>query len=124
MCVGARREHPIAGVDSGARRMGPMLNTHRSLAVIVASLGLLVAAPLPAEAGDSHSCQAKVSLENARATALKEVPGTVLHEELEDEHGRCIYEFKIRPSAASDQRIREVSIDANTGSVVEVEVKA
>jgi uncharacterized membrane protein YkoI len=60
-----------------------------------------------------------VSAEQARRTALARVPGQVIEEELEDEDGRWVWEFDIRPSAAGvpDQ---EVVVDATSGQIIEV----
>jgi uncharacterized membrane protein YkoI len=61
--------------------------------------------------------QAKVSLETARATALKEVPnGTVKSSELEREHGKLIYSFDI--SVPGKSGIEEIAVNAIDGSVV------
>ena len=61
-----------------------------------------------------------ITIDAARRTALARVPGQVIEEELEDEDGRWVYEFDIRPTrpGAADQ---EVVVDANTGQVVKVE---
>jgi uncharacterized membrane protein YkoI len=50
--------------------------------------------------------------------ATGKVPGDVLEVELEDEHGRLIYDLKI---LARNGRVREVEIDAKTGAVLKVE---
>ena len=50
--------------------------------------------------------------------AAGRVPGDVLEVELEDEHGRLIYDLKI---LAGNGRVREVEIDARTGAVLKVE---
>lgn len=60
--------------------------------------------------------EAKVSLTNARATALKEVPnGRVSKSELERENGKLIYSFDIKVPGKSGWE--EVNIDAATGAV-------
>ncbi len=56
--------------------------------------------------------QAKVTLDQARATALARQPGTVKSSELEREHGKLLYSFDI---AGNDKNIHEVQIDAVTG---------
>jgi uncharacterized membrane protein YkoI len=61
-----------------------------------------------------------VSMEQARTAALTAVPGQVEKEELEDEHGKWVYEFDIRPAAAGAP-VKEVEIDAQTGAVLKVE---
>ena len=65
--------------------------------------------------------RARITMEQARARALQEVPGTVIEQELEREDGRSIYSFEIRASGARSGRIMEVNIDANDGHVVGVE---
>lgn len=60
--------------------------------------------------------EAKVTMLQARATALKEVPnGRVKSSELERENGKLIYSFDIRvPGKAG---IEEVNVDAVSGAV-------
>lgn len=60
--------------------------------------------------------KAKITLEEARAIALKRVPGTVVEEELEKEKGRLQYAFDIRDSSG---KIWDVEIDAVTGDVLQ-----
>jgi uncharacterized membrane protein YkoI len=61
--------------------------------------------------------EAKISLETARATALREVPnGTVKASELEREHGKLIYSFDI--SVPGKTGIEEIAVNAIDGSVV------
>jgi uncharacterized membrane protein YkoI len=60
---------------------------------------------------------AKISEADARATALKQVPGgTVKSEELEREHGKLIYSYDI--SVPGKSGIDEVNVNAIDGSVV------
>lgn len=59
-----------------------------------------------------------LDIEEARQIALKQVPGDITEEELEQEKGRWVYSFDIRPSSGPEM---EVEIDANTGEVLEVE---
>ena len=60
--------------------------------------------------------KAKITLEEARAIALKRVAGTVVEEELEKEKGRLQYAFDIRDSSG---KIWDVEIDAITGKVLQ-----
>ena len=62
--------------------------------------------------------KAKISMEEARAIALKKVNGMVLEEELEKENGRLQYAFDIR---AADGKVFDVEIDAMTGEVLQAE---
>jgi uncharacterized membrane protein YkoI len=61
-----------------------------------------------------------ISLETARQTALAQIPGQVEEEELEEEDGKWVYEFDIRPPTVGAAK-REISIDANTGAVVTID---
>jgi len=66
--------------------------------------------------------RAKVPVETARKTALASVAGEVWKENLDREHGRLIYEFRIKPTGEpSGKIVKEVEIDANTGEVIDVE---
>ena len=91
-----------------------------------AAIALLLGAPMaliasghPAFAGSKRVAYVpKVSLADARAAALADVPGTIKAEELEKEGGRWIYTFEIRPSGETRRLIKEVNIDADTGKRV------
>jgi uncharacterized membrane protein YkoI len=60
----------------------------------------------------------KITMAQARATALKKAPGTVKSSELEKEHGKLIYSFDI---ATSKTDITEVNVDAINGRIVAVQ---
>lgn len=62
--------------------------------------------------------QAKITIEQARETALKRAPGNVESSELEREHRKLVYSFDIRNSKGT---ITEVQVSAITGRVVRVE---
>lgn len=62
--------------------------------------------------------QARITMEQARETALKRAPGNVEDSELEREHGKLVYSFDIRNSKGT---ITEVQVSAITGRVVRVE---
>ena len=57
----------------------------------------------------------KIKLDEARAIALKRVPGTVVEEELEKEKGRLQYAFDIKDS---NGKIWDVEVDAISGDVL------
>jgi len=59
--------------------------------------------------------QVKISQEQARAIALKQVPGQVINAELERENGSWRFSFDIRLNGD----MHEVGIDADNGIVVE-----
>ncbi len=64
----------------------------------------------------ADEAEAKIGADQARATALRAVPGTVKESDLETEHGRLIYSFEIvRPG---QHGITEVSVSAMNGSIV------
>lgn len=60
--------------------------------------------------------QAKVTPDNARAAALKDVAGRITRQRIEERGGKLVYAFWIRPDKAA--RSRTVLVDANTGAVV------
>lgn len=62
--------------------------------------------------------EAKITMEQARETALKRAPGKIEEGELEKENGKLVYSFDIR---TSDGMITEVQVDAKNGEIVSVE---
>lgn len=80
---------------------------------------VLSAAPMAAVAytGQELASGAKVSIDQARAIALKAVPGKVTDQELEKENGGSglRYSFDIKRGATT----HEVGVDAQTGAVLE-----
>lgn len=62
--------------------------------------------------------QPKITMDQARATALKRAPGKITSEELETEHGKLIYSFDI---ATSKTDVTEVNVDAMNGKIVAVQ---
>ena len=62
--------------------------------------------------------QAKISIEQARKTALERVAGTITEEEIEMEHGILVYSIEIRDA---NQKTFDVEVDAKTGEIVRVE---
>jgi hypothetical protein len=77
------------------------------------------AAPKKSIVPATLKAQAKISLEDARATAIGKVPGEIKEEELEKEHGKLVYSFDIQ--AKGDKDITEVQVSAIDGSIVSVE---
>lgn len=67
--------------------------------------------------GNNLVKQTKISLEDARAIALKAHPGTIVDEELEREKGGSglRYSFDIKDGAIT----QEVGVDAKSGKVLE-----
>lgn len=78
---------------------------------------LAVAGPAAAYTGQRLASQAKITIEQARAIALKAHPGQITDEELEREGGGSglRYSFDIRNGAVT----HEVGVDARTGRVLE-----
>ncbi len=62
-----------------------------------------------------------ILMSSARATALKEFPGTVKSSELEYEKGRWIYSFDI---VGNNKVTTEISVDAKNGKIVGHEVES
>lgn len=92
-----------------------------SIGSLLASCSLLLAVGCGSRAAPAQQPPTTaVSADAARRTALARVPGTVIEEELEEEDGRWVYEFDIRPSApgAAEQ---EVVVDANSGQIIKVD---
>jgi uncharacterized membrane protein YkoI len=83
------------------------------MAGIVAAAALAIAAY-----GAAPAAKAKITMTQARAIALKKVPGTIRSAELENEHGKLIYSFDI---ATSKTAITEVNVDAMNGRIVAVQ---
>lgn len=66
--------------------------------------------------------QAKITRQQAEATALAQVPdGTIKESELEKEKGKLIWSFDMARPGTPD--ITEVTVDAITGTVVSTEVE-
>jgi uncharacterized membrane protein YkoI len=92
--------------------------------IITAGAALTAAAPKTGQENNEAQeqarlqRQAKITMEQARETALKRAPGTVESSELEREHGKLVYSFDIRNSKGT---IDEVQVSAITGKVVRVE---
>ena len=87
------------------------------LVLIAALLAAPVAFAKSAFVGHEYLAQASVSLESARAIALKAFPGKIVDEELEKEGGGSglRYSFDIRNGKVT----QEVGVDAKTGTVLE-----
>ncbi len=81
------------------------------------SLALLLACPALAYTGEELAKDAKVSIAEARAIALKAHPGKITDEELERETGGTglRYSFDIKSGSST----QEVGVDAGTGRVLE-----
>ncbi|MDE3034563.1 MAG: PepSY domain-containing protein [Nitrospirota bacterium] len=63
---------------------------------------------------------AKVTVEQAIKTAQEKVTGKVIEAELEREHDKAVWEVEI---VGADDKVTEVHIDADTGAVIDTEMK-
>ncbi|MGC2414395.1 MAG: PepSY domain-containing protein [Stellaceae bacterium] len=88
-------------------------------AAFVATCALLAGAPVAAFAysGEELASGAKVTIDQARAIALKAAPGKISDQELEKESGGSglRYSFDIRRGT----KTYEIGVDAQTGAVLE-----
>jgi uncharacterized membrane protein YkoI len=83
-----------------------------ALAVTLVGASSLLAAETQAQLRK----EAKISMETARAIALKQVPsGKIESAELEREHGKLIYSFDIKTGKPG---VTEVNVDAKNGKVI------
>lgn len=90
---------------------------YRLSALGAAGILLALAAPALAYTGEKLAGQAKVTITQARETALKAHPGKITDEELERESGGSglRYSFDIK----NGSRTQEVGVDAASGKVLE-----
>ena len=88
-----------------------------SLSAVAGLILLTAAVPLKAYTGQELAKDAKISIKQARAIALKAHPGEITDEELEKERGGSglRYSFDIKRRGAT----QEVGVDARTGRVLE-----
>ncbi len=87
---------------------------------LIALLALVFSLSLTAPAQNQAALrrEAKITLEQARETALRRAPGKIESEELEREHGKIVYSFDIRNAGGT---ITEVQVSALDNSIVTVE---
>lgn len=89
------------------------------LTYCLATLGLIAALPTNAFAytGENLAANAKITIDQARAIALRAHPGMITDEELEKERGGSglRYSFDIK----SGKAVYEVGVDADTGRLLE-----
>lgn len=93
-----------------------------------ASLLALLALSFPAQAGEGDHDRARRALEEGRILPLGQIlaraeaayPGQLIEAELEDEHGKLVYELKV---LAKDGRLLKLYYDAATGEVLKVRQK-
>jgi len=85
----------------------------KSIAAFIAAAALAVST-----FAATTATKPKITMEQARAIALRKAPGTVRSAELENEHGKLIYSFDI---ATSPKAVTEVNVDALNGKIVAVQ---
>jgi len=91
------------------------------LPVLASIFAVLVCGVASAYTGEELAKDAKVTLSEARAIALKAFPGKITDEELEKEKGGSglRYSFDIKNGGV----IHEVGVDAKTGKLLENRVE-
>jgi uncharacterized membrane protein YkoI len=89
--------------------------------LMLGAVVVIVGAPAFAYTGQRYAHEAKITLDQARAKALKAYPGSITDQELEKERGGTglRYSFDIRRGNA----VHEVGIDARTGKLLENSVE-
>ena len=86
-----------------------------TITILVAGASFATAAPKARQENKESQEQArlareaKITMEQARETALKRAPGNIESSELEREHGKLVYSFDIRNSKGT---ITEVQVSA------------
>ena len=109
------RVYAITGIAAGltnAQLKGDLMK-HKSIATLIAAAAMAVST-----FAATTATKPKITMEQARAIALKKAPGTIKSAELENEHGKLIYSFDI---ATSPKAITEVNVDALNGKIVAVQ---
>lgn len=61
--------------------------------------------------------EARITMEQARHTVLRRVPGTIADSDLKRERGRAVYEFEFEPVGCFQF---EVQVDAVSGEIISV----
>jgi hypothetical protein len=129
----AGNEVELRGAKKGApakKRRETMKRAKIFAAVIYAMLVMGTIAFVHFPELQADELQAKIGAQQARAAALRAVPGIIKDTDLETEHGRLIYSFEIAPlsqrgSSFENQPLKrrgivEVNVSAMDGSIVNV----
>lgn len=117
-----RRCATIATVIPACAATAMPLRRPLPAALLAAALALTVAPAVRAEDHDDHE-RARAALRAGRILPLEDIlaragaefPGDVLDVELEDEHGRFVYEVK---TITTDGRVWKLEYDAATGALL------
>lgn len=93
------------------------MNSRKTMIALTAFAALVVSAQASAFDGSQYAKEATVSIEQARALAIKAYPGTIVEEELEHKLGGSglRYSFDIRANHVT----HEVAVDAKTGNILQ-----
>ena len=95
--------------------------TIRSMMGVATVFGAIVSIVAGGQAlayhGEKLAGHAKITIEQARAIALKAHPGTITDEELEGERGGSGYRYSF--DIRSGPKTFEIGVDAQTGKVLE-----
>ena len=67
---------------------------------------------------ENYAKQARITMDEAKAIALKEKNGTITDQELEKKKGRILYSFDVKDLSG---KVFDIEIDAKTGKVLKVE---
>ena len=94
-----------------------LFSTQSAVALAIGAILLGSAFGAQAFTGEKYAKDAKIGINEARASALKAFPGKIVDEELEVEKGGSglRYSFDIRHGKVT----QEVGVDAKTGRVLE-----
>jgi uncharacterized membrane protein YkoI len=104
---------PLAKANGGSN----MLSKYLACYCFTAIATCLLASSSLAYTGQGLASNAKITIDEARAIALKARPGTITDEELEKEKGGSGLRFSFDVKAGNVTY--EVGIDAQTGKVLE-----
>lgn len=89
--------------------------------LLVVAISILLSQSAAYADGDNKvEKKAKINREEAKAIALKEVPGTIIDIDIEKRKSGLFWEVDIKPTDGKVAK-KEVKIDANTGKVLSVE---
>ena len=93
------------------------MNSHKKIMALASFAALVMAAQASAFDGSQYAKEATLSIEQARALAIKAYPGTIVEEELEHKLGGSglRYSFDIRANHVT----HEVAVDAKTGNILQ-----
>ena len=95
------------------------IEMNKTIAAIIATSAIAFAIPAQAYSGHELAKNAKVTMKEARAIALKAHPGKITDEELEMENGRSGLRYSFDIKRGKTAKTQEVGVDAMSGKVLE-----